>query len=312
MMYSGADGFLAGALPFVRAAVAAGEPILVAVNAARIAAMQRALEGDADADAVMFADMTEIGENPARIIPAWRAFVAAHGADGQQVHGIGEPIWAGRSRAELVECQRHESLLNVAFAESGALSLLCPYDVSELGVDVIDEACRSHPYVMRDGSSEVSTAWPGLDAMASPFGGPLDPPPADVEVVPFVSVDQLASIRRLLRQLGASALFEVEQVFDFTLAVDEAVVNSLRHGGGSGTLIAWVEDDGLVCDIRDGGQDGRAPIDEPLVGRVLPSTHQIGGRGLWLANQVCSLVQIRSTDEGTVVRVRLNRRVQRT
>ena len=41
-----------------------------------------------------------------------------HAAPGAALRGIGEPIWAERSAAELVECQRHESLLNLAFADA--------------------------------------------------------------------------------------------------------------------------------------------------------------------------------------------------
>jgi anti-sigma regulatory factor (Ser/Thr protein kinase) len=53
-----------------------------------------------------------------------------------------------------------------------------------------------------------------------------------------------------------------------------------------------------VCEVRDGGQ-----LSDPLVGRRRPSSDQIGGRGLWIANQLCDLVQVRSSDEGAVVRL---------
>ena len=56
--------------------------------------------------------MAVLGHNPARIIPAWRDFADAHAGP---IRGIGEPIWPGRGADELVECQLHESLLNVAF-----------------------------------------------------------------------------------------------------------------------------------------------------------------------------------------------------
>ena len=42
-----------------------------------------------------------------------------------------------------------------------------------------------------------------------------------------------------------------------------------------------------------------------LAGRVLPSIHLPGGRGLRIANQLCDLVQIRSTPEGTTVRLHM-------
>jgi hypothetical protein len=49
--------------------------MLVLVEAAKIDRLQDAL--GRDAEAVTFADVAEVGANPARIIPAWRAFVGA-------------------------------------------------------------------------------------------------------------------------------------------------------------------------------------------------------------------------------------------
>lgn len=74
----------------------------------------------------------------------------------------------------------------------------------------------------------------------------------------------------------------------------------MRHGGGRGTLRIWQEPARLYCQVDD---DGR--ITNPLVGRLRPDPDQLGGRGLWLANQACDLVQIRSTEAGTSVRVHI-------
>jgi len=138
--YAGQAQFLEGASAFIRDAVDVGEPVLVVVSARKIDLLREQL-GSA-ASAVRFADMADVGVNPARIIPAWADFVSEHGAG--PMRGIGEPIWAERSSEELVECQRHEALLNVAFAESSSFRLMCPYDTTALGQDVIDEACRNH------------------------------------------------------------------------------------------------------------------------------------------------------------------------
>src|SRR3954471_13440445 len=116
LFYSGDDGFLAGTIPFLSDGVDARQPCLVVVSADRIAMLQSAL-GDTG-DSVFYADMAGVGRNPARIIPAWRKFLDEHATGGRPVGGIGEPIWAARTPAELVECQRHEALLNVAFANS--------------------------------------------------------------------------------------------------------------------------------------------------------------------------------------------------
>jgi MEDS: MEthanogen/methylotroph, DcmR Sensory domain len=110
LFYSGDDGFLNGTLPYIREALTAEEPVLVAVSGDRIELLKDALSGEASQ--IHFTDMHVLGRNPARIIPAWRQFLDERAADGRSVRGIGEPIWPGRSEHELTECRRHESLLN--------------------------------------------------------------------------------------------------------------------------------------------------------------------------------------------------------
>ncbi|HSO96309.1 MAG TPA: hypothetical protein VLV81_09740 [Acidimicrobiia bacterium] len=44
--------------------------------------------------------------------------------------------------------------------------------------------------------------------------------------------------------------------------------------------------------------DGGAFDGSPLVGRERPGTEQLSGRGLWVANQLCDLVQIRTLPTG--------------
>src|SRR3954462_2107381 len=90
MLYEGAEAFVAGAAPFIRAAVAADEPIMVAVGAEKMDLLRSHL-GD-DAGGVAFADMAEVGANPARTIPPWRAFVDATPGWGRPMRGMGEPI----------------------------------------------------------------------------------------------------------------------------------------------------------------------------------------------------------------------------
>jgi|SRR5215203_198261 len=144
-LYRGPDEFLRGALQFIRDGIEAGEPVSVVLAAEKITRLREAL-GE-DADRALFADMAEVGANPARIIAAWHEFVDEHGAGGRAIRGIGEPIWAERSDSELAECHRHEELLNLAFADTSAFWLLCPYDVSALDPSVVEEAERTHPFM---------------------------------------------------------------------------------------------------------------------------------------------------------------------
>ncbi|HEX5574736.1 MAG TPA: MEDS domain-containing protein, partial [Gemmatimonadales bacterium] len=112
MLYGGEEAFLAATLPFIREGVRKGEPVMVAVDQRKIELLRRHLDGEGDR--VRFAEMRALGRNPARIIPAWAEFVDEN-RDASHLRGIGEPIWPGRSAAEVVECQHHEALLNTAF-----------------------------------------------------------------------------------------------------------------------------------------------------------------------------------------------------
>jgi anti-sigma regulatory factor (Ser/Thr protein kinase) len=297
LLYEGTDGFLAGTLPFVREGLERGEPILVAVGAQKLARLREAL--GADAGRVRFEDMAVLGHNPARIIPAWHDFLARQHRPGGGIRGIGEPIWAGRSATELVECQLHESLLNVAFAGVRGFRLLCPYDVTALDAGIVHEACCSHPVLVEGVEPRPSRAYRVAEELLAPFQSPLPPPPAQARLLGF-ELDTLADVRRLTEHSAARAGLELSRAQDLVLAVGELAANSIRHGGGRGILRIWQDGGTLVCEVRDRGRIG-----DPLAGRHAPGIEQLNGRGLWIANSVCDLVQVRSGRQGTAVRVHM-------
>ncbi len=84
---------------------------------------------------------------------------------------------------------------------------------------------------------------------------------------------------------------------------NEIASNSVVHAGGSGVFTIWRDNGAIVCQSDDTGR-----IVHALVGRQRPTSGQVGGLGLWLANQLCDLVQIRTFADGSVVRVRMSRR----
>ncbi len=300
LIYAGQQGFLDGSLPFIRGGLEAGEPTLVMVAPAKIDMLREALDGDGDE--VLFADMTTVGSNPARIIPAWRKFVERHSDRGAGLRGIGEPIWAGRSAAELVESQRHESLVNIAFADSHRFQVLCPYDTETLGPEVLEEAERSHPHLVRGPGEIESQAYRGIEAIAAPFDEPLPAPPADAPELRFVALT-LVELRAFVRRGSSVAGLDGVVHEDFVTAVNEVATNSVLHGGGGGTAQLWREDDALICQIGDQGR-----LREPLAGRKHPPAHELDGRGLWLANQLCDLIQIRAFPDRTMTRVHVRAR----
>jgi len=297
LFYAGKDDFVRRTGAFLRDAVEAEEPALVVVDAGKIALLREEL-GDATAG-VQFADMAEVGANPARIIPAWREFVTRSAPTGRRLRGIGEPIWPQRTPAELAECERHESLLNLAFAGSPSWWLLCPYDTEALDPAVLEEARRTHPFVLEDGVGRESADYYGLSTIAAPFEEPLPEPPASALELEFGD-GPLEALRWLVGRAAAEAKLEASRAADLVLAVHELATNTLRHGGGRGTLRLWRQPDALVCEVADAGR-----LDQPLAGRERPLAGQAGGRGLWIVNQLCDLAQIRCFATGSVVRLHM-------
>lgn len=292
LMYAGEDQLVARTVPFLRAGIAGGEPALVVVGRKKIDRLRGALGGDARQ--VQFADMDDVGANPARIIPAWQDFVSAN--PGRRLRGIGEPIYPERSPAELVECQHHERLLNLALDDS-QLHLVCPYDTDALGAEVIEEAHHSHPFVSEGGKDRASVSYTREKA-AGLMATALPEPRVWPHVIAFFGED-FAAMREFVARQAEDADMSLARRDDLVLAVHEIATNSVRHGGGAGTLRVWHEPGELICEVRDAGH-----IDDPLVDRRRPGGRP-GGYGLWLANRLCDLVQLRTGPAGSVVRLHM-------
>ncbi len=241
------------------------------------------------------------GANPATLIPLWRSIFDSLGP-GQGCRGVAEPVRCGMPDDHVAEWQLHELLLNKAFYDGGAFWLLCTYDNSLLDETALDEAHRSHPFVAtptestsvnEDYDSEGEVEFCRRRRLLEAPGDALR---FDVETA------SVAAARR--------AIFEFAQAFGMTdsaaadcaLAGHELIANSLRHGGGTAHLSIWHEDETLICEVKDAGG-----FDDPLAGRTKPSEKDRGGRGLWIANQLCDLVQVRSETDGTVVRLHMCR-----
>jgi anti-sigma regulatory factor (Ser/Thr protein kinase) len=299
LFYSGEDEFLAGVVPLVQGAVANDEPVLVAVDKVKIRAIKGSLNGEAEG--VHFVDMQVLGVNPARIIPAWRDFVSERGAEDRPIRGVGEPIWAGRRPAELVECHQHESLLNLAFAQTQAFWLLCPYDSSTLAEDVLEEAQRTHPLIAEGAARRPSDDYLAPDQAPGPFAAPLPAPATTPAQLPF-GLTGLREMRRFVSERATVAGLAPSRAEDLVLAASELATNSVLHAGGKGTVLTWSEDGTFFCEVRDRGPE----LDHPLAGRERPTAVQSSGRGLWLVNLLCDLVQIRSFPDGNAVRLHMS------
>ncbi|MFJ6793854.1 anti-sigma factor RsbA family regulatory protein [Streptomyces sp. NPDC091268] len=294
--YRGEEQFLTGTLGFIHEALEADEAVVVAVPPDKTSLLQDEL---ADEPTVTFVDTATAGPNPGRLIAAWTAWLAQQGDGGRPVRGIGESAWRQtRSAGHLAELRYHEWLMNRAFAQSSAYSMLCPFDDTDEDQNALGALSRCHPLIRRDGQYMPNTDY--LTDAVYPFDpllGPCDP----YQEISYTHGD-LAAVRSKVSQCASDAGVCEDRRAKLAVAVTEIATNSIRHGGGSGTMRTWAEEAEFVCEFRDAGY-----ISDAMVGRTCPPADQIGGRGLWLAHQLCDLVQIRSEpDRGTTVRLHMD------
>ncbi|HXR72426.1 sensor histidine kinase [Actinocrinis sp.] len=291
--YSGTSTYLDGLMAYVGEARAAGASVVVCAPEDRCDLLRGYLH---NGDSVAFMDLTALGNNPGRLIPAWQEWIERRSNAGA-VHGIGESVWSGRSTARLSELRYHEWLLNVAFEQAPAWSLLCPYDTTGQSEETIQALSRSHPYVWDGVAGTTAEQYAAAPYAFAPLAGPHAP--FDEKTY---TIEDLTALRELVTEWATTHSLSTDRTRDLLLAVTEVASNSIRHGGGGGTLRIWVEDGALVCEFRDAGV-----ISNPMVGRVRPAANQIGGCGLWFVHQLCDLVEIRSgPSHGTRVRLHMD------
>jgi anti-sigma regulatory factor (Ser/Thr protein kinase) len=265
---------------------------MVAVDLRKIALIEDVF--GADAARMGFVDMHAVGRNPGAIISAWDEFARANAE--RALWGVGEPAWPGRSDAELEECHYHECLLNAAFAEARNFRLLCPYDAAGLDPRVVERALESHPSVDMGHGERRTGANVSPEALWALLERPLPAPPLDATEITF-DLSSLQLLRWVVRTILANAGVDDDSAHDFVFSINELAENSVRHASGRGLLRIWNDGEHAVAEVSD---DGR--LDDPLVGRRRPAGAGRRGRGLWLTQQLCDLVQVRSSDRGTTVR----------
>lgn len=288
--------YVARVAGFARAGLDRGEPVMLVVPGFRTAQLRQAL--GQDADRVAFADMTGVGRNPARIIPAVHAFLDRH--PGRRVTCVGECAWPGRSQAELAEAASHEALSNLAFADA-PMAALCPFNAARLAPEVLTAFRQAHPLAADPDSPVASEDYLGPGELPPLCQQPLPDPPPDAETLHYRT--GLHTVRALAGERAAAAGLPASRANDVIIAVSELAANTLRHTPGPGTLRIWQIPGELVCEIADQGW-----ISDPLAGRHPPGTRHIGGGlGLQLVHQVCDLVETRTDPvNGTVIRLHIS------
>jgi anti-sigma regulatory factor (Ser/Thr protein kinase) len=109
--------------------------------------------------------------------------------------------------------------------------------------------------------------------------------------------DDLRALRPETERFAAGHGLTDLALYRFVVAVNELTTNAVRHGGGAGLLELRLVGAVLQCRVTDNGP-GMPPLrhdDTP------PEPRDLNGRGLWLARQNASSLDIDSQPSGTSV-----------
>jgi len=292
LFHRGIADYRSAIASFVRTGLASREPVLLAVPRPAITLP----EWPAGASRLLtVTDMADLGRNPARLISALRAFIERCG--GRRARIVSEWIWPGRPAAEACEAARADALVDLALSGLAA-TLMCPFNAAGLPGPVLADAARAHRWRLDDATVVRCRDFGGPDTAPAAGRLPLPSPPAGAGCVSYAT--DLRPLRAMVSKACHDAGMPVLRATDMTLAVSELAANTLRHTAAGGTAHLWRAGGELVCQIADSGH-----IADPLAGSVRPAPGHAGGQGLWLVNQVCDLVEIRTGPAGTVIRLHM-------
>lgn len=270
-----------------------GEPVLAIAPVATLELIDDALSTSGAVIAV--SDMARVGRNPGMVLPILQEWVRA--GHGRRVRVLSEPMWPGRCRAEMVECLRHEALLNLVLAAVPA-SVLCLYDAAHLDAAALSGAEFTHPELIDELGRRPSVVYGDPLVLHRGDRWPQDEPTGPVGEHPFAG--DLGHLRHAVADDPRLRALDRRRRADLVFAVNEAATNAVRHGDRAVRTRVWREDERVVSEVRSD-----TPIEDPLAGHRRPAPDAAGGRGLWLINQLCDLVELRSGPRGSSLRMHM-------
>jgi anti-sigma regulatory factor (Ser/Thr protein kinase) len=105
----------------------------------------------------------------------------------------------------------------------------------------------------------------------------------------------------VLDRLAAAGL-SGDRLHGFVLAVNEVITNVVLHAGGNGRIRLWLDGDSAWCTVTDAGPGIPAKY---LTVPEVPEAFEVGGRGIWLAYQLCDEVTMATGPIGTTIGLRM-------
>ena len=114
--------------------------------------------------------------------------------------------------------------------------------------------------------------------------------------------DEITLLRHEVSTRLTGAGLVGDRLHGFVLAVNEVITNVVLHAGGQGRIVLWLAGGSAWCTVTDSGPG----IPEHYLSRQpVPEAFEVGGRGIWLAHQLCDEVTMATGPIGTTIGLRI-------
>ncbi|MCD2198146.1 sensor histidine kinase [Actinomycetospora endophytica] len=180
------------------------------------------------------------------------------------------------------------------------VTLVCLCDAERSSEDTERSLYWNHPELIVDtiaipnpryrAPAEVLASTPAPPAPA------LGPPHQEQQFANGTTT--LRGIRAWTKRHGFEAGLDPARIDGLVLAVSELVSNSIEHGAGHGTLSWWIRPGRVVAQVHDPGH-----MSAITPGLRRPDALSVRGRGVWLARQLCDVLHLWTTVDGTHARL---------
>ena len=114
--------------------------------------------------------------------------------------------------------------------------------------------------------------------------------------------DEIAALRHEVRDRLDRAGADSDRLHGFVLAVNEILTNVVLHAGGHGRVVVWLTAGSAWCTVTDSGPGIPEQFRRPP---EVPEVFDVGGRGIWLAYQLCDEVTMATGPIGTTIGLRM-------
>jgi anti-sigma regulatory factor (Ser/Thr protein kinase) len=109
--------------------------------------------------------------------------------------------------------------------------------------------------------------------------------------------DEITVVRHeVTARLGGGVLGD--RMHGFVLAINEVITNAVLHAGGQGRIVLCVTSATVCCTVTDSGPGIPEQFRRPP---NVPEALEVGGRGIWLAHQLCDTVTMATGPIGTTI-----------